>query len=403
LLATVVLAIQSAVLRNRDAPWIGDPLWGQETIGVAQVLVLPVVAATAAVDGWRARDGLLSLLGPGAAGRHHVVTLLVARWCPLALAFAVANAAVLLVSRQAPLQLPNGSPWPVVTQSSAALACTCASFALGCWARSWTGAVAAACVFVLLPLLGRMGSLPNGFDEFSASGSMVGAEPDAAFFSARVAWLVAVAAGCLLAVMSRGRRWRSVGVSCVAGAGVLGMLIFEADRSYGVAGDSDYCSDTAVVVCGPATLRHRVDEGGRAASLASRALASYGIETRTRFVMGSAATSGQDTLMLINPGHFRDPLDGDAVIDDVVSPQSCAFWRDPAGPPDAKVFRAAAVLDGAAASVLSHRGPSGPYADFLARVPARDRDRALRSAGIALQECRPAEIDPLFDELARRP
>ena len=119
--------------------------------------------------------------------------------------------------------------------------------------------------------------------------------------------------------------------------------------------------------------------------------------------MWSAATSGQDTLMLVNPGRFRDPLDGDTVIDDVVSPQSCAFWRDPTGPPDAKVFRAAAVLDGAVSHALGHGKPAGAYADFVARVPLSEQPRALRGAGIALQECRPTEIDPLFDELARRP
>jgi hypothetical protein len=403
LLAVVVLAIQSAVLRNRDAAWIGDSLWGQETIGVAQVLVLPLIAATAAVDGWRAREGLLSLLEGGSAGRHHVVNLLVSRWGPLALAFGAANAAVLLVSWQAPLHLANGSPWPLVTQSLAAIACTCAGFALGCWAGSWTGAVAAGCVFVLLPLLGRMGSLPNGFDEFAASGSMVGAQPNPTFFSIRAVWLLAVGLGCLLAVLGPRRGWRPLGVSLVAGAGVLGLLLFEADRSYAAAGDRVYCTDTAVVVCGPVTLRHRVDEGGRAATLASQALASRGVEARTRFVMWSATTSGQDTLMLVNPGRFRDPLDRQTVIDDVVSPQSCAFWRDPTGPPDGKVFRAAAVLDGAVAAALGHRGPSGPYADFLARVPARDQAQALRSAGTALQKCRPTEIDPVFDELARRP
>ena len=403
LLAVVLLAIQSAVLRSRDAAWIGDPLWGQETIGVAQVLVLPVVAATTAVDGWRAREGLLSLLAPGAPRRRHVVNLMTSWWCASALAFTAANAAVLLVSWQASLRLANGSPWPLVTQSLAALACTCAGFALGCWARSWTGAVAAACLFVLLPLLGRMGSLPNGFDEFSASGSMVGARPNAAFFSIRAAWLVTVGVGCLVAAMSSGRRWRTVGISLVAGAAVLGLLLFETDHSYGVGSDRDYCTDTAVVVCGPVTLRHRLDEGGRAATLASQALVSRGIETRTRFVMWSAATSGEDTLMLVNPGRFRDPLDANAVIDDVVSPQSCGFWRDPAGPPDAKVFRAAAVLDGAVAAALTHEKPAGAYADFVARVPKRDQALALARAGTALQQCRPTEIDSLFDDLARRP
>lgn len=401
LLAVVVLAIQSAVLRTRDAAWIGDSLWGQETIGVAQVLVLPVVAATSAVDGWRAREGLLSLLGPGPAGRHHVLDLLLSRWLPVALAFVVANAAVVLVSGQAPLHLSNASPWPLVTQSLAALACTCAGFVLGYWATSWTGAVAAACVFVLLPLLGRMGSLPNGFDEFSASGSMIGAQPNPVFFGTRTAWLLAVGAGSLVAAMGLRRRWRSLGIAMVSCAGALGLLLFAADRSYAVRDGAEYCSDTVVVVCGPTTLRHRVDQGGRAATLASQVLATWGIETRTRFVMWSAATSGQDTVMLVNPGRFRDPLDDDAVVADVVSPQSCGFWHDPARPPDAKVFRAAAVLDAAVAAELRHRGPSGAYADFLARVPASDQGAALRSAGKALQQCRPTEIDALFDDQAR--
>jgi hypothetical protein len=78
-----------------------------------------------------------------------------------------------------------------------------------------------------------------------------------------------------------------------------------------------------------------VDEGGRVATLASQSLARWGIQTRSRFVMWSAATSGQDTVMLVNPGRFRDPLDQAAVVADVVSTQSCGFWRDPTGPPEA--------------------------------------------------------------------
>lgn len=401
LLAAVILALQSAVLRTRDAAWIGDALWGQETIGVAQVLVLPVVAATAAVEGWRAREGLLRLLGPGPGGRRHVANLLVSWWAPVALAVAVANAGVVLVSRHVPQHLSNASPWPLATQSLATLACLCAGLAIGYWARSWTGAVAAASAFVLLPLLGRMGALPNGFDEFSASGSMIGAQPNPAFFGTRAVWLVAVGAGSLLTVLSLGRRWRSVGLTMVAGAGASGLLLLAADRSYEVGSDPEYCSTTAVVVCGPASLSLRVDEGGRAATLASQTLARWGIQTRTRFVMWSAATSGQDTVMLVNPGRFRDPMDDTTVVQDVVSPQSCGFWRDPAGPPEAKVFRAAAVLEGAVTTTLRHEAPSGAYADFLARVPARDRARALASAGLALQRCRPTEVDSLFDDLVR--
>lgn len=401
LLAALVLALQSAVLRTRDAAWIGDSLWGQETIGAAQVLVLPVVAATAAIEGWRAREGLLSLLGPGPGGRRHVVNLLVSWWAPLALAVAVANAGVVLVSQQAPQHLSNASPWPLTTQLLATLACLCAGLAVGCWARSWTGAVAAASAFVLLPLLGRMGSLPNGFDEFSASGSMIGAQPNPAFFGTRAVWLVAVGAGSLLTVLSLGSRWRSVGLTMVAGAGAFGLLLLAADRSYEVRSDPEYCSATAVVVCGPASLSPRVDEGGRTATLASQTLARWGIQTRTRFVMWSAATSGQDTVMLVNPGRFRDPMDAPTVVQDVVSPQSCGFWRDPTGPPEAKVFRAAAVLEGAVITTMRHEAPSGAYADFLARVPARDRARALASAGLALQRCRPTEVDSLFDDLVR--
>jgi hypothetical protein len=67
------------------------------------------------------------------------------------------------------------------------------------------------------------------------------------------------------------------------------------------------------------------------------------------------------------------------------------------------VFRAAAVLQGAVLATLRHEAPSGAYADFLARVPAGDRARVLQGAGTALQWCRPTQVDPLFDDLARRP
>src|SRR5688500_2188205 len=105
LIAAVALSAQAAVLRVRDANWVGDPLWGQETIGIAQVLVLPLIGALGAVEGWHDRNGILSLFPRGAGRARHVSMELLAMWVPITLAYAVANAVVVLCSARAELSI----------------------------------------------------------------------------------------------------------------------------------------------------------------------------------------------------------------------------------------------------------------------------------------------------------
>ena len=113
--------------------------------------------------------------------------------------------------------------------------------------------------------------------------------------------------------------------------------------------------------------------------------------------MWSAPTNGQDTVMLINPGRFREPLSLARVIEDVVAPKSCAFWSDPAGPPPARVFTAAAVVSQAVASAMTGSPPAGAYRTFRATVTPREQAALLARTGQALQTCRADVIDARSD------
>ncbi len=399
LLCLLVITGQSAVLGLRDADWMGDPLWGQETLGIAQLLALPVIGGALAVAGWRDRTGILTLVPTGGPRRRHLARTWLSWAGPLAVCYVLAHAAVLLLSARAATSVDNASWWPLVTQLLGMGLAVVAGYATGYVTRSWTGAVTAPVALAAVLVLDRTGALPAGLAEYASSGTMLGAAPVASFFAARAGWLLAVtgAVAALLLLAGRGPRpLAAVPVAGLVAALVAGSVVFTPNDSYALTGPGDqYCSRGGPVrVCGPAELASRIDETAAVAGHATAALATLGVQGRTEFVVWTARAGDEDWVVAVQD-RFRDPLDAGEVVDAVVAPTSCPMWRA-AQPPPNRVFTAEEVLDG----YVGEQVPGAPltrmYTRFTEEVPEPAATRRLRKAAEGLQACDAETVPALF-------
>jgi hypothetical protein len=392
--ALAVATTFTTVLLSRDHDWLGDPLWGQETLGAAQVMVLPLVAGAAAVTGGRDRATYFTFLPPGMAQLRHVVRTLTGWATPLSATYAVAHVAVVLLSARAATAVANAEAWPLVTQVLGMVLALSVGYCLGFALRSWAASLVAATLMAGTLILDRLGRLPVGLAEDGSSGTMLGAQPVAHHFLLRIVWLLlvaAVAAGWVV-VGTRGRRVLVGGLlaTVVAGASVL-----PRGESYAFsASGSSHCAGTAPRVCGPHELAGRVDEAAALAARASAALRLLHVTPPTALTAWEPATDGKDTVALYNPGRFRDPLDPQEVVSAVTSPKSCDIWRSSTWPP-LKWFAADHLVRAWVSGQLGVQG-GDDYALLRKRLGAAEAHRLLTAAATGLATC---DADAVPDEL----
>lgn len=395
--AFLVACAQTGILRLRDSSWVGDQLWGQETIGVAQVLALPLIAAASALAGWTDRVGLLTLFPGGRLRTRHILQALAAWVIVFAVPYLVANAAVVITSATASLSVRNGSVWPTATQILGMTVAVTVGYAIGYVIKSWAAAIVAGALFALWILLDRMGAVTSGLAEYSSSGSLVGAVASPGYFATRVAWLLAVAAIAVWSLVATGRALRPV-VGAAIAVLLLGGFLFPLNDSYQFRKQPVlHCSPGAVSVCGPAELAARVDDGGKEASRVAGVLKEEGITTRSRFELWTPQVDSKDWILLVNPSRFRDRLSLYQVADGVVAPKSCKMWRS-STPPSAEMFAAEQMLTEYVLSQLSGEGNGASY-DRLSKAlgPAETRN-ILQASARAFQECSsdvPAQLQKL--------
>jgi hypothetical protein len=206
LVTGLVVVAMATMLSLRDADWMGDALWGQETIGGAQVMVLPLLAGGAAVAGWRDVTGILTLIPAGRQRWRHFSATFAAWAIPVVALYAGANLFVVLASRWSEPSIPNATVWPALTQTGGALLVFVVGYALGGVLRSWLGSVVAALLTVAVLILDRMGAIATGLAEYAASGTMLGTAANPAYFATRLAWMVLVGAPVVALLVTAPRR-----------------------------------------------------------------------------------------------------------------------------------------------------------------------------------------------------
>lgn len=395
---TAVLAVVGlgSVLLTRDAPWIGDPLWGQETIGIGQVVVLPLVAGSAALLGWRDRRGIFTFVLSARGRVRHLGTVIAANAVALLSVYAVATVAVILASSRAMLHLDHPSVWPLLTQTSACVMALCVGYAIGYALASWLSAVIAASLTAGVLILDRMGALNTGFAEYTASGSMYEATPNAAYFIRRLLWMWVLVL-LIVAVLATRQRRRFLYAALVLVV-LSGTAAFRTNESYRLtAAEASYCSNTAPRVCGPEVLATRIDSAGATAARASTILGTIpGLTTKPPASLEAwyPGIQGKPYVMLFDPGKVRAPLHEDEVVAAVVSPTSCQIWTSQTVPPD-YWFEAAAFLRSYVGAKL-HGTTSQAFTTFQQRHGAAAADEALASAADAMQECETSKLPRWF-------
>ncbi|NYG08343.1 hypothetical protein BJ986_002830 [Phycicoccus badiiscoriae] len=394
LVTASMLAAMATVLALRDADWMGDPLWGQETIGVAQGLMLPLLAGAAAIVGWQDIQGLLTLIPDARLRLKHLCATLAVWAVPVVVLYAVANLFVVLASRWTDPSIPNATPWPALTQIGGALLTFLVGYALGVVLKSWLGSVVAALLTAGVLILDRMGVIATGLAEYTASGTMLGTSANPPYFAMRLVWMVLVGAAIVaLVVTGAGKR---VPLAAALGVALLiGQVAFGSNDSYTVVQvRADSCTSTPVVVCAPPEFRARAEKASQIAGASAATLQALGAPTHRWFVMWQPGNDQLDNLMLIDPGKIRAPLRTRDVVSGVVAPKSCELWHAPEPPPNSW-FYSAALVESYVMSELNGQSAE-PYGRLLATRGSVGAHDLVLQAATALQECEPAKVPASF-------
>lgn len=400
-LAFAVIAI-AATLSLRSANWIGDPLWGQEKVGIAQVLVLPLLGAGAAVTGWRDRHGVLSLLTTGRQRATHLGYAFAAWALLLAILYGLSAVGVNALSATSDPFLHNWSAWPLATQWVAGLVAVCVGYLVGQVLDSWLGSVVAAVLLACVLILDRMGVITTGLAEYAASGTMLGADPSPGYFLMRLAWMLllgVIVVAALVAGPSSSARW-TAGVLVVLMA--TGSVAFRTNNSYEIHRSPDaFCSASTVRVCAPTTFAGRADQAGAIASRAAEVLQRYGADAPAQLLMWQPGVEDRDWVMLVNPGLLRDRLRPADVVSAVVSPKGCRIWRDADHPPSSAWFYADSLVHSVVESTMTG-AVSRPLSDLRQSYGTSGAAALVGAAARALQACDQDAIPATLAQQAAR-
>jgi hypothetical protein len=372
------------MLSLRDWNWLGDPLWGQETIGIGQVLVLPLAGGGAAVMGWRDRGAYFSFLPKGPQARH-LARAIGAWWLPLAATYVLANAFCVVASGGVEVSVADATVFPLLTQVLGLLVALTVGYAIGYAVNSWAAALVAGVLLAVTLTLDRLGTVTTGLAEYAANGPMLGAQANLAYFAARGGWMLVLAGSALALVVLTPRLQRLVwGIVLVALVG--GTVLFGTNDSYVyVKSASDYCTGVSIQVCGPRALAPRVREAAFVAAPVGAALSALGVEPPERLTSWDPASKDTEWVMLLSGDRFRDPLDPGQVISAVASPTSCRLWTAEEIPP-ASWFAADRLVRSYLAHAVGRKGGLD-FQQLSGRVGAAKATGVVRRAARALQAC----------------
>lgn len=382
------------VLVRDGGAWLGDPLWGQETLAFAMVLALPIYLGVVAHEsGWDRRE-LVSLFDRRQR-RRVLAEALAIRLMPVLLMTLAAHAVAVGASATLPFSFANQSSWPLLTQLVAVALSVSLASAIGQALPGWGGTVLAPALWIIAYVGDRAGLVNSGLAEFTPSGSLLGYTPDPHEFARRGVWLLALMLLAALALLVDGDTRRRAAWAGVGAVFAVGVLIDGGGDGYTTAGATDHrCAGTTVQLCGPAELFPVIDEAAPRVAQAAHAVAGLGAVLPQRYF---AWTAGSDTarlpwVMLINPGRPRETVAPQDFIGQVVAPRSCRVWWG-AEPPAHDWYAAEALVDGYTRQALHLQVPP-EYERFMAGI-AKDRRSALvRDAARALSSCDPSGLPP---------
>jgi len=391
-------AVIVAVLGTNEMAWLGDPLWGQEVIGRAQLLILPLVSGAAAWWGTRDGSGLLGLLTTPVERSRHVLTVTGAQLLWLSGVYGLGHLVVVVGSRWSPLHFANGSFWPLLSQVLGAAVAFAAGYAVGVWLGSYVAVVVAAALWPLVIIGEKSGLIRGAVSELGASGTMLGYAPDPWRFGTRGVWLLLVALLALGTVaFVRGRAWIGLvtAVTFVAG----GLVVPGGDGFRPVA-EAQACSGGPVTVCGPSALGGRLAQGSVLVNGAAEVLNDLGATPPQQYVAWTAQAdlAHENWIRLHEAGLIRAPLPVRDLVSDAVAPRSCSVWYADEPPPPGWSEGAEAL----AGYVATQRGlgwstPAFDHlrASFAASGESGLRD-SMRAVAAAITRCDPALIPSTF-------
>ena len=367
--------------------WLGDSLWGQESLALASIVALPILLAVVAHDGAQDRRQLLPLLSPRQRA-HHTLMIVSSRFLPAAALLLFAHVAVWLSSSQQELNFANGSPWPVVTQTLGLLLAILFAYLVGLQIPSWAAAAVAPGLWIIAIFADRTSLLPTGIVEFSPSGSLLGYVPDTSEFLTRAIWMVAIALLLVASVTSftsrfQGALWTTLVLVFLSGV----LLNGDSDGYNFASAETAHCAGEVAKVCGPKELAPRIDKVHSGVEEASRALRRLGVTPPSSYVAWTAATdsSHEPWLLLVNPGKPRESVPFADVLAQVVAPQSCKVWWGSEPPPSAWFTAQTLVADWVRFQL--DITPSPLYAEFVNSTPVDQQNTVLRQAATALMRC----------------
>ena len=388
------------VLLRADAAWLGDPLWGQETVAVALVVSFPVYLAVVGYEAGADRREIWPLLTErqriAQAGRTFVGRVIL----PLGVTVG-AHILVVALSRLQDAHFEDASWWPLLTQSLGIVAGVALATAVGSLAPGWTGTVLPAVIWLVATFTDRAGIIKSGIAEFSPSGSLIGYAPDPASFLGRAVWfvlLIGLLVAATIAFSSSVKRriaWAAVVIVFFAG----GQLVGDGD-GYDVATAARVkCAGEARQICGPAEIQPLMADFVPVVEGSTAVLSDLGVKLPTKYYAWTAQNDylHRPWVLLFDPGKPRDSRPVQSIVGQVVGPRSCDVWWG-ASYPDQKWFVAEQVVDGYVQSQLN-LGTTAQFQAFAAARTAAEQRDLITDAATGLAECDPSRIPVEFNDL----
>lgn len=380
-------------LTRKEMSWLGDPLWGQESIAFAAVIGLPIYLGAVAYDaGLDARE-VQPLVSRAEAVRATVVTAS-QRLLWAAAVLVLAHASVVGLSNLQSFSFNNASLWPLTAQLIALGVGIFFATIVGSKTNGWGGAAVSGVAWVVVMFADRAGILPTGISEFTPSGSLLGYAPDSTQFSVRVAWMLTVAAALVIAIaLINNKTWSKVALGVALCIFLSGLVVNQQGDGYTyTAGSREACVGSSPAVCGPDELSTVLQQFAPTVREARTASEKLGANLPERYVAWTANNDAQHRswLLLIDPGKPRQVVDPASVISQVIAPRSCRVWFD-SEPPSPAWFEAERLVSAYVEKEIG-AGPGEAYVSFTRDMTPSRADAVVSASAKALATCEPTTL-----------
>ncbi|WP_169744218.1 hypothetical protein [Knoellia aerolata] len=383
--AALVAVAMVVVMAVGGAGWIGEVLWGQEVIGRAQFLALPLIGSVVAWYAARDSDGMLTVL-PGfkERGRHAAATGAAGCFW-LAVVYAVAHLVVVAAALFAPVTITNGSLWPWTTQTLTALATWWMGFVVGSSSGSIIAAPLVGGLTPVLLLVGRGRTLFTRLAELGSNGTLLGYRPDSAQFGSRVVLLSLLLAALVAAVLTSRRRFLTTAALALAAVG--GQFVPTGDGYRLTQSRPTVCVGEKTRLCALQELEVLAEHWAPFINQVSAESVKLTSELPTTYWAWTADVDaqGKPWVTIFDPGSWRGEPDKSFMIEEITAPRSCAIWRGGSPPPDSWVAASWLVSD--EVRVRLGMAPLYNVSDRLEPTDPNTQDRIVHDAAKSLATC----------------